>query len=106
MDRLDIYIRRLALSLMLLLSVAASSWGDSYDPDPFDDTPPVVTVELNYLKPQVMTTPAVHEQSAKLIVSSFPVLAAPQLETVGVPVSVMTQWSPRTETPLFAPFRT
>jgi len=36
---------------MFFLAGAASCSSDSYDPDPYDDVPPVVTVEFNYVVP-------------------------------------------------------
>jgi len=45
------WIRGLVLGCMVLLAGTASCSCDSYDPDPYDDTPPVVTVEFNYVVP-------------------------------------------------------
>ena len=45
------WIRGLVLACMVLLAGTASCSCDSYDPDPYDDTPPVVTVEFNYVVP-------------------------------------------------------
>ena len=36
---------------MLFLAGTASFSCDSYDPDPYDDIPPVVTVDYNYVVP-------------------------------------------------------
>jgi hypothetical protein len=36
---------------MVLLAGTAAFSSDSYDPDPYDDDPPVVTVEFNYVVP-------------------------------------------------------
>jgi hypothetical protein len=36
---------------MFFLAGTAYCSCDSYDPDPYDDVPPVVTVEFNYLVP-------------------------------------------------------
>ena len=44
-------LRGLVLGLMLFLAGAAFCSTDSYDPDPYDDIPPVVTVEFNYVVP-------------------------------------------------------
>ena len=35
----------------MLLAGTASCSCDSYDPDPYDDVPPVVTVDFNYVVP-------------------------------------------------------
>lgn len=45
------WIRGFVLGCMVLLAGAASCSSDSYDPDPYDDVPPVVTVEFNYVIP-------------------------------------------------------
>ncbi len=46
-------MRNTVLGLMFFLAVTAACSCDSYDPDPYDNIPPVVTVEFNYLVPQV-----------------------------------------------------
>jgi len=45
------WIRGLVLGCMMLLAGTASCSCDSYDPDPYDNVPPVVTVEFNYVVP-------------------------------------------------------
>jgi hypothetical protein len=45
------WIRGLVLGCMVLLAGTASCSCSSYDPDPYDDVPPVVTVEFNYVVP-------------------------------------------------------
>src|SRR5512140_1250258 len=45
------WIRGLVLACMVFLAGAASFSSASYDPDPYDDVPPVVTVEFNYVVP-------------------------------------------------------
>src|SRR5215467_9048848 len=45
------WLRGLVLGCMVFLAGTASCSCDSYDPDPYDDTPPVVTVEFNYVVP-------------------------------------------------------
>ena len=45
------WIRGLVLGCMVLLAGTASCSCDSYDPDPYDDVPPVVTVDFNYVVP-------------------------------------------------------
>jgi hypothetical protein len=42
---------------MLVLSVAANCTSESYDPDPYDATPPV-TVNFEYLTPHIATAPS------------------------------------------------
>jgi len=45
------WLRGLVLGCMVILAGTASCSCDSYDPDPYDDTPPVVTVDFNYVVP-------------------------------------------------------
>jgi hypothetical protein len=45
------FVRGVVLGLMFFLAVTAACSTDSYDPDPYDDIPPVVTVEFNYVVP-------------------------------------------------------
>lgn len=44
-------LRAMVLGLMFFLAVTAPCSANSYDPDPYDDTPPVVSVEFNYVVP-------------------------------------------------------
>src|SRR5436309_14737952 len=48
-------LRCIVLGLMFFLAGTASSRCDSYDPDPYDDIPPVVTVDFNYVVPSQVT---------------------------------------------------
>lgn len=45
------FVRCIVLGLMFFLAVTAACSTDSYDPNPYDDIPPVVTVEFNYVVP-------------------------------------------------------
>ena len=45
------WLRGLVLGCMVFLAGTASFSCDSYDPDPYDDVPPVVTVDYNYVVP-------------------------------------------------------
>jgi len=47
------WLRGGVLGLMFFLAGTACCWCDSYDPNPYDDIPPVVTVEFNYVVPRV-----------------------------------------------------
>jgi hypothetical protein len=49
------FVRNTVLCLMFMLAVTAACSCDSYDPDPYDNIPPVVTVEFNYLVPHQMS---------------------------------------------------
>jgi len=45
------YLRSTVLGLMLFLAGTAFCSCDSYDPNPYDDIPPLVTVEFSYVVP-------------------------------------------------------
>ena len=45
------WLRGLVLGCMVFLAATAACSCDSYDPDPYDDIPPVVTVDFNYVVP-------------------------------------------------------
>jgi hypothetical protein len=51
-------LRGIVLGLMFFLAGTACCWSDSYDPNPYDDIPPVVTVEFNYVVPSLVTVNA------------------------------------------------
>lgn len=43
--------RMMVFGMMFFLAVTAACSSDSYDPNPYDDIPPVVTVQYNYVVP-------------------------------------------------------
>jgi len=49
------WLRGLVLGCMVLLAGTASCSSDSYDPDPYDDVPPIVSVDFNYVVPGRVT---------------------------------------------------
>jgi hypothetical protein len=51
-------LRGIVLGLMFFLAGTSCCWSDSYDPDPYDDTPPLVTVDFNYVVPSLITVRA------------------------------------------------
>lgn len=51
-------LRGIVIGLMFFLAGAACCRSDSYDPDPYDDIPPVVTVDFNYVVPSLVTVRA------------------------------------------------
>jgi hypothetical protein len=55
---------------MLVLSVAANCTSESYDPDPYDDTPPV-TVDFEYLTPHITTAPSRRDDLGNLTTAQF-----------------------------------
>ena len=56
-------LRGIVLGLMFFLAGTACCWSDSYDPDPYDDIPPVVTVDFNYVVPSPVTVRAPRTQA-------------------------------------------
>jgi hypothetical protein len=60
------FVRRTVLGLMFILAGAACCWCDSYDPDPYDDIPPVVTVEFNYVVPKRVSVRRPATQARKI----------------------------------------
>lgn len=66
-------LRGVVLGLMFFLAGTACCWSDSYDPDPYDDIPPVVTVEFNYVVPSPVTVnaPRIQVKSPQRIAVSF-----------------------------------
>ena len=51
------FVRGIVLGLMFFLAGTACCWSDSYDPNPYDDIPPVVSVEFNYVIPNLVSVP-------------------------------------------------
>lgn len=46
------YMRGAVLAVMFTLAAATTCLCDSYDPDPYDDTPPVVVLQFQYVVPE------------------------------------------------------
>jgi hypothetical protein len=63
------FVRSTILGLMFFLAGTACCWSDSYDPNPYDDIPPVVSVEFNYVIPNLVSIPrpAVHLKSMQAV---------------------------------------
>lgn len=75
------FIRGAVLACMIILAGTACCSSDSYDPDPYDDTPPVVTVEFNYVVPPRVNIRGPQSQSKRQLnlysrKSTQPLLAA------------------------------
>lgn len=56
-------LRGIVLGLMFFLAGTSCCWSDSYDPNPYDDIPPVVTVDFNYVVPSPVTVRAFNIQA-------------------------------------------
>jgi hypothetical protein len=46
------YFRNAVLAIMFISAAATTCISESYDPDPYDDIPPVVSLEFHYLVPE------------------------------------------------------
>ena len=99
-------VRNTVLGLMFMLAVTAACSCDSYDPDPYDNIPPVVTVEFNYLVQHQVSVlrpvtqvrgPQMSKSERNLWRVAPAVLTAVEL----APLSMAPQGSP----PLAAPLR-
>jgi len=55
-------LRGIILGLMFFLAGTSCCWSDSYDPDPYDNIPPVITVDFNYVVPSLVTVRAPRPQ--------------------------------------------
>jgi len=79
-------MRRLAYSIaratvfgvMFFLAVTAACSSDSYDPNPYDDVPPIVTVQYNYLVPNRVSVRQPSAQSKVRYSTLFNATAEPQ----------------------------
>jgi hypothetical protein len=87
-------LRGMVLGLMFFLAGTSCCWSDSYDPDPYDDTPPVITVDFNYVVPSVVTVraPRVQAKSRQLIAVTFY-----RLQNIAIPQRFLNN---RTASPL------
>jgi hypothetical protein len=56
-------LRGIVLGLMFFLAGTACCWSDSYDPDPYDNIPPVVTVDFNYVVPNPVNVRVLRTQT-------------------------------------------
>jgi hypothetical protein len=77
-------LRGFVLGLMFFLAGGTICWSDSYDPDPYDDIPPVVTVDFNYVVPSQVTGRAPNiqvetPQRIAIATGQLPSFAPPQL---------------------------
>jgi hypothetical protein len=80
------FLRRTVLGLMFFLAGTAYCSCDSYDPDPYDDIPPVVTVQFNYLVPVRVNIARPHVQTGNQLdlLSMNSVWHLPSADMVGL----------------------
>lgn len=91
---------------MFLLAAGASCFCDSYDPDPWDDTPPV-TVDFNFVKPQVISTQVSHDKTQRGAIGASDLLHSARVSRepgMGAACAIISNKAPGT--PLFSPLRT
>jgi hypothetical protein len=86
-------IRATVLGLMFFLAMTAACSTDSYDPNPYDDIPPVVTVEYNYLVPNRVNVRLPNAQ-AKIRRHGSSSVAAVQLASASMPSFPEAQAAP------------
>jgi len=97
--------RAAVLGLMFILAVAAAFTTDSYDPNPYDDIPPVVTVHYNYVLPKLENVSSFKSQGTNptdvsrsvIEQQQAPALALALFEAQVIPASLI---SPQMDTPL------
>ncbi|HET9366051.1 MAG TPA: hypothetical protein VFP71_13670 [Candidatus Angelobacter sp.] len=88
--------RATVLGLMFILAVAAACTSDSYDPNPYDDIPPVVTVHYNYVVPKLENVRSFKSQGTNPTDASRSVIEQQQapalalLEAQAVPASLIS----------------
>jgi hypothetical protein len=66
-------LRGIVVGLMFFLAGTSCCWSDSYDPDPYDDIPPVVRVDFNYVVPTAVSVraPRIQAKSLQRIAVTF-----------------------------------
>jgi len=66
-------LRGMVLGLMFFLAGTSCCWSDSYDPDPYDNIPPLITVDFNYVVPSavIVRAPRIQVKSPQRIVVTF-----------------------------------
>jgi len=98
------FARSVVLGLMFFLAVTAPCSSNSYDPDPYYDVPPVVTVEFNYVVPSAINirqsnVPGGSWHNAALVEASLNGVERPA-SAENSPVPDLVQGSPLLVVPL------
>lgn len=86
--------RATVFGLMFFLAATAACTSDSYDPNPYDDIPPVVTVQYNYLVPSLMSVRRPNAQAKVRHNNSFSVTTLPQGAAVSISAILEAQATP------------
>lgn len=88
-------LRGIVLGLMFFLAGTSCCWSDSYDPDPYDDIPPVVSIDFHYVVPNVITvrTPKIQTSGQRVAVTFYRLqnIAMPQHDLNGRAASPLVQ---------------
>lgn len=88
-------LRAVVLGLMFFLAVTAPCSANSYDPDPYDDIPPVVSVEFNYVVPSQPSLVSVRGKRMQAeIVQAALLKAAAQYGSAALPATSDAAFSP------------
>ena len=87
-------IRATVLGLMFFLAATTACTTDSYDPDPYDDTPPVFTLEYNYLLPNLQHVRRTNAQAKARQIASFGMTAQLPATTQSIPAILEAQATP------------
>src|SRR5262249_12250132 len=86
--------RATVLGLMFFLAATAACTSDSYDPNPYDDIPPVVTVQFNYIVPSRVSVRRPNAQAKVRHNTSFSVTTVPQATAASVAAVLEAQATP------------
>ena len=100
--------RVFVLGLMFFLAGTAFCSCDAYDPDPYDDVPPLVVVEFNYLLPGGVSIQAPHAVALRLntgVATGFREYQAQPAGGLSTPHDQQLVSTLPPGTPLFLPLR-
>jgi hypothetical protein len=82
------FLHGAVLGLMFFLAGTAYCSCDSYDPDPYDDVPPLVTIEFNYVVPgQLQVRPQVQTGTGFILHALNNARQLPSLSMTGLRAS-------------------
>ena len=86
--------RATVLGLMFFLAATAACTSDSYDPNPYDDIPPLVTVQYNYLVPSLLNVRRPSLQVKIRQNASFVATTPSQGSVVSIPANLEARATP------------
>lgn len=91
-------LRSTILGLMFFLAATACCWSDSYDPNPYDDIPPVVSVEFNYVVPSLVSVPRPGIQIKHLHAMNFSAVCGQEVAIIPIVAESHVEF-PSTQSP-------